>query len=88
VDRAVEYAYETRRQFPDRRLFLVGEIIHNPHVNLKLISMGVTILGRAGAEFDFSAITPEDVVIMPAPAARCSTSGSGSRATPAMASPP
>ncbi len=66
VDRAVEYAYETRRQFPNRRLFLVGEIIHNPHVNLKLIAMGVTILGRAGEEFDFSAITPEDVVIMPA----------------------
>jgi len=66
VDRAVEYAYETRRQFPTRRIFLVGEIIHNPHVNLKLIAMGVTILGRSGAEFDFSAITPEDVVIMPA----------------------
>jgi len=66
VDRAVEYAYETRRQFPDRRLFLVGEIIHNPHVNLKLIAMGITILGRSGADFDFSAITPDDVVIMPA----------------------
>jgi hypothetical protein len=29
----VEYAYETRTKFPGRRLFLVGEIIHNPHVN-------------------------------------------------------
>ncbi len=66
VDRAVEYAYETRRKFPDRRLFLVGEIIHNPHVNLKLIAMGITILGRSGEEFDFSPVTPEDVVIMPA----------------------
>jgi 4-hydroxy-3-methylbut-2-en-1-yl diphosphate reductase len=33
VDRAVDYAYETRTQFPDRRIFLLGEIIHNPHVN-------------------------------------------------------
>ena len=33
VDRAVEYAYETRQQFPDRRVFLSGEIIHNPDVN-------------------------------------------------------
>jgi 4-hydroxy-3-methylbut-2-en-1-yl diphosphate reductase len=66
VDRAVEYAYETRRQFPDRRIFLVGEIIHNPHVNAKLMSMGITILGAANAEFDFSSITAQDVVIMPA----------------------
>src|SRR5678815_5997401 len=37
VERAVEYAYQTRRKFPDRRVRLVGEIIHNPHVNLSLI---------------------------------------------------
>ena len=67
VDRAVEYAYETRTKFPDRRLFLVGEIIHNPHVNRRLTDMGVTILAReAGQEFDFSAVIPDDVVIMPA----------------------
>jgi 4-hydroxy-3-methylbut-2-en-1-yl diphosphate reductase len=67
VDRAVEYAYETRVKFPDRRLFLVGEIIHNPHVNAKLEAMGVRFLRReAGAEFDFSGLGPDDVVIMPA----------------------
>ena len=67
VDRAEDYAYETRLKFPDRRLFLVGEIIHNPHVNAKLRAMGVTILEHdPDREFDFSAITPEDVVIMPA----------------------
>jgi 4-hydroxy-3-methylbut-2-enyl diphosphate reductase len=67
VDRAVEYAYETRTKFPDRRLFLVGEIIHNPHVNEKLRNMGITLLDhREGGEFDFSAVTPDDVVIMPA----------------------
>src|SRR5215204_767525 len=67
VDRAVEYAYETRTKFPDRRLFLVGEIIHNPHVNQKLRDMGITLLSQhAGREFDFSTVTPDDVVIMPA----------------------
>jgi 4-hydroxy-3-methylbut-2-enyl diphosphate reductase len=67
VDRAVEYAYETRTKFPERRLFLVGEIIHNPHVNEKLRNMGITLLDhRPEGEFDFSAVTPDDVVIMPA----------------------
>jgi len=67
VDRAVDYAYETRAKFPDRRLHLVGEIIHNPHVNQKLRNMGVRFLSREeNGEFDFSDLTAEDVVIMPA----------------------
>lgn len=67
VDRAVDYAYETRAKFPDRRLFLVGEIIHNPHVNAKLAAMGIVFLqvGTDG-EFDFSGITTDDAVIIPA----------------------
>ena len=36
VDRAVDYAYQTRRRFPDRLVYLTGEIIHNTHVNGKL----------------------------------------------------
>jgi 4-hydroxy-3-methylbut-2-enyl diphosphate reductase len=67
VDRAVEYAYETRTKFPDRRLLLVGEIIHNPHVNARLQEMGiVTLHHRPGEDFDFTGITPDDVVILPA----------------------
>ncbi|HVH11113.1 MAG TPA: 4-hydroxy-3-methylbut-2-enyl diphosphate reductase [Gemmatimonadales bacterium] len=67
VDRAVEYAYETRTKFPDRRLLLVGEIIHNPHVNAKLEAMGIESLRRPdGGEFDFSHVTAADVVLMPA----------------------
>ncbi len=67
VDRAVDYAYETRVQFPDRRLYLVGEIIHNPHVNQKLHDMGVRTLARGpDGEFDFSPIIPDDAVILPA----------------------
>ena len=67
VDRAVDYAYETRLKFPDHRLYLVGEIIHNPHVNRKLREMGVRFLERGeGNEFDFSPIQPGDAVILPA----------------------
>jgi 4-hydroxy-3-methylbut-2-enyl diphosphate reductase len=67
VDRAVDYAYETRMKFPDRPLHLVGEIIHNPHVNAKLEAMGIAFLHRPeGGEFEFSHLTAADVVIMPA----------------------
>ena len=66
VERAVEYAYQTRRKFPGRALYLVGEIIHNPHVNDRLREMGVTILERSEAGFDFSGLGPTDVVILPA----------------------
>ena len=67
VERAVEYAYQTRRKFADRRLLLIGEIIHNPHVNAKLRSMGIEILiPDAEGTFDFSAVRTEDVVILPA----------------------
>jgi 4-hydroxy-3-methylbut-2-enyl diphosphate reductase len=67
VDRAVEYAYETRTQFPGRRIFLLGEIIHNPHVNRRLTDMGVVFLQPdAQGRFDFGGIVPEDVVILPA----------------------
>src|SRR5690606_10392305 len=68
VDRAVDYAYQTTHKFPDRRSFLVGEIIHDPHVNSRLRDAGVTFLypGAQTGEFDFSGVTGEDVVIMPA----------------------
>ena len=66
VERAVDYAYQSRRKFPDRRIYLVGEIIHNPHVNAKLRAMGVTFLLPSPQGFDFSVIRPDDVVILPA----------------------
>src|SRR5947207_4401268 len=44
VERAVEYAYQARKKFPDRTIYLAGEIIHNPHVNSKLQAMGITFL--------------------------------------------
>src|SRR5215468_6223807 len=64
VERAVEYAYETVRQFPDRRIFLTGEIIHNPHVNNKLQAMGIRFLPSGPDRYD--PVEKEDVVIIPA----------------------
>jgi 4-hydroxy-3-methylbut-2-enyl diphosphate reductase len=71
VERAVEYAYQARKKFPDRTIYLAGEIIHNPHVNSKLQAMGITFLmpGKEGAgsgQIDYSGVKAEDVVILPA----------------------
>ena len=64
VDRAVDYAYQTRERFPDRHVFLTGEIIHNPHVNEKLRAMGIRFLTDQQEQVD--TLAPEDVVILPA----------------------
>jgi 4-hydroxy-3-methylbut-2-enyl diphosphate reductase len=64
VDRAVDYAYQTRKRFPDRTVFLTGEIIHNPHVNDQLRAQGIRFLTDTGESMD--ALTPQDVVILPA----------------------
>jgi 4-hydroxy-3-methylbut-2-enyl diphosphate reductase len=64
VDRAVDYAYQTRERFPDRQVFLTGEIIHNPHVNDKLRAMGIRFLSDEGEDTD--RLTAADVVILPA----------------------
>jgi 4-hydroxy-3-methylbut-2-en-1-yl diphosphate reductase len=64
VDRAVDYAYQTRERFPDRTVFLTGEIIHNPHVNEKLRTMGIRFLSDDKGALD--ALGSGDVVILPA----------------------
>src|ERR1044072_4336281 len=33
VERAIDLAYAARKGFTDRRVFILGEIIHNPEVN-------------------------------------------------------
>jgi len=67
VDRAVEYAYEARDRFPDRTLWLTGEIIHNPGVNRKLRQMGIGFLPAGGSIPEVLAgVDAEDVVILPA----------------------
>ena len=64
VDRAVDYAYQARRRFPGRNVFLTGEIIHNPHVNDRLRAEGIRFLSDPGEHRD--GLGPDDVVILPA----------------------
>ena len=64
VDRAVDYAYQARKRFPDRQVYLTGEIIHNPHVNDQLRAQGIRFLSDQGESID--TLTPADVVILPA----------------------
>ena len=64
VDRAVDYAYQTRERFPDRDVYLTGEIIHNPHVNEKLRMMSVRFLSDDPGAID--RLGANDVVILPA----------------------
>ncbi len=66
VDRAIEYAYETREKFPGKNLFITGEIIHNPRVNGRLTQLGIRFLDGSDAEASFAAVRPDDVVLLPA----------------------
>jgi 4-hydroxy-3-methylbut-2-enyl diphosphate reductase len=64
VDRAVDYAYQARRRFPDSQVYLTGEIIHNPHVNDQLRAQGIRFLSDGAHDID--ALGAGDVVILPA----------------------
>jgi len=66
VERAIEYAYEARRRFPDRQLWITNEIIHNPMVNQQLQGMGIRFVEQHQGDKDFSQIQPEDVILWPA----------------------
>jgi 4-hydroxy-3-methylbut-2-enyl diphosphate reductase len=67
VERAVDYAYQARQHFPDRRIFLSGEIIHNPDVNRRIEDLGIRILrGEGDPESRYQEVREGDVVILPA----------------------
>ncbi|MEO6052621.1 MAG: 4-hydroxy-3-methylbut-2-enyl diphosphate reductase [Chthoniobacterales bacterium] len=65
VERAIDLAYAARKVFPDRRVYLLGEIIHNPDVNAQLAAMGITNLVSKSSPA-FENLERDDVVIVPA----------------------
>jgi len=66
VERAIDLAYAARKVFKDRRLFIVGEIIHNPEVNDQIYSLGIKNLMGKNKQAEIADLRPEDVVIVPA----------------------
>ena len=69
VDRAVDYAFQTREKFPDRRIYITGDMIHNLSMNDRLRDVGIEFLsqgfdGRPDEKFE--TLGPEDVVLLPA----------------------
>jgi 4-hydroxy-3-methylbut-2-enyl diphosphate reductase len=66
VERAIDLAYAARKVFKDRRLFIVGEIIHNPEVNEQISSLGIKNLMGKNKEAEIADLRPDDVVIVPA----------------------
>src|SRR5437867_4427072 len=66
VERAIDLAYAARKVFKDQRLFILGEIIHNPEVNNQIAALGIKNLIGRHKEAEVDDLTPEDVVIVPA----------------------
>jgi len=66
VERAVQMAYEARKQFPQSKLWITNEIIHNPTVNERLSEMGVNFIEEKAGTKDFSGVKSGEVVILPA----------------------
>ncbi|WP_337042764.1 4-hydroxy-3-methylbut-2-enyl diphosphate reductase [Emticicia sp. 17c] len=68
VENAVEIAYRTISENPDKRIFLLSEMIHNPDVNADLQSQGVKFLmdTKGNQLIDWNELTPNDAVIVPA----------------------
>ncbi|MDO5471816.1 MAG: 4-hydroxy-3-methylbut-2-enyl diphosphate reductase [Akkermansia sp.] len=66
VKRAIEIAYATCSMFEGRRIWLIGEIIHNPVVNADLDVMGLRHLPWDLKSPLYDELKTDDVVIMPA----------------------
>jgi 4-hydroxy-3-methylbut-2-en-1-yl diphosphate reductase len=68
VENAIEIAFKTIDENPDKRIFLLSEMIHNPQVNADLLARGVRFLQdtKGNMLIPFEELTADDVVIIPA----------------------
>ena len=68
VEQAVEIAYRALEENPEKQVYLLSEMIHNPHVNNDLQRRGIKFLRTTTGEqlIPFDELTPDDVVLIPA----------------------
>lgn len=66
VERAIDLAYAARKAYPERRIFLLGEIIHNPDVNEQIQRLGIVTIPGKPKEAEINQLDGEDIVIIPA----------------------
>src|SRR4030095_8713662 len=67
VENAIEISYRSIEENPDKRIFLLSEMIHNSDVNKDLINKGVKfIMDPNGKQFiDWNELNSDDIVIIP-----------------------
>jgi 4-hydroxy-3-methylbut-2-enyl diphosphate reductase len=68
VENAIEKSYKAIKENPDKRIFLLSQMIHNPDVNEDLESHGLKFLQDTHGKqlIPFEELTSEDIVIIPA----------------------
>ena len=66
VERAIDLAYAARKVFPDRPIYILGEIIHNPEVNDQIRDMGIRFLSGREKTAGIDDLRQGDLVIIPA----------------------
>ena len=68
VENAIEIAYKAVKENPEKRIYLLSQMIHNPAVNDDLTKLGITFLQDTEGNqlISFESLKPEDIVIIPA----------------------
>ncbi len=68
VENAIEKSYQAINDHPNKRIFLISQMIHNPDVNADLQSMGVRFIQDTDGTqlISWDEINADDIVIIPA----------------------
>ncbi|MFK7899147.1 MAG: 4-hydroxy-3-methylbut-2-enyl diphosphate reductase [Cyclobacteriaceae bacterium] len=68
VENAIEKIYKIITTYPDKRIFLLSEMIHNPKVNADLLDLGIQFMQdtKGNQLISWDEVTKDDIVVIPA----------------------